>query len=320
MDLLEQWEGKSIYYVSDSDLDGIAARIVAELYLPEICEFVPLNTAERDMRDFNVELSQGADVIIFVDITPTKELYDLLIQNKKEVFIFDHHISGFEMLGELPNYYFNTEKCGARIFFESITEGKRKNRTLVQFIELVDTYDLFKTKSLLWKNSKDLHNIMYSYVNWKNYNYEADTDRYNKFINCQIKKIQNNKKFYFTPYELSSAKKAEVKEDTSYRQAKKKLQFRVDDSGNNYAYTEMTSKLSFVSRRLLEEYGDKLDYLVAHSTWKKDNTKVSLRSITDFDVSIIAEEHGGGGHKQAAGIELEENFFKKFRLGETHLI
>lgn len=34
-------------------------------------------------------------------------------------------------------------------------------------------------------------------------------------------------------------------------------------------------------------------------------TKVSLRSITDFDVSKIATELGGGGHKRAAGINIK---------------
>ncbi len=29
----------------------------------------------------------------------------------------------------------------------------------------------------------------------------------------------------------------------------------------------------------------------------------SLRSRPDFDVSVLARKHGGGGHKQAAGFE-----------------
>lgn len=34
-------------------------------------------------------------------------------------------------------------------------------------------------------------------------------------------------------------------------------------------------------------------------------TKVSLRSRTDFDVRVVAEQFGGGGHKAAAGIAYE---------------
>ena len=38
----------------------------------------------------------------------------------------------------------------------------------------------------------------------------------------------------------------------------------------------------------------------------QNETKVSLRSNTDFDVSKIAMELGGGGHKRAAGINIKK--------------
>ena len=37
----------------------------------------------------------------------------------------------------------------------------------------------------------------------------------------------------------------------------------------------------------------------------------SLRSRSDFDVSLIAKKLGGGGHKQAAGFETEVPGVKK---------
>ena len=37
-------------------------------------------------------------------------------------------------------------------------------------------------------------------------------------------------------------------------------------------------------------------------------TKVSLRSNSDFDVSKIAVVNGGGGHKRAAGINMKSKF------------
>ena len=39
----------------------------------------------------------------------------------------------------------------------------------------------------------------------------------------------------------------------------------------------------------------------------EQKTKVSLRSRTDFDVSAIAEQFGGGGHRAAAGVTFEAN-------------
>lgn len=40
----------------------------------------------------------------------------------------------------------------------------------------------------------------------------------------------------------------------------------------------------------------------------ENETKVSLRSNSDFDVSKIAMKNGGGGHKRAAGINIKSKF------------
>lgn len=42
----------------------------------------------------------------------------------------------------------------------------------------------------------------------------------------------------------------------------------------------------------------------------ENETKVSLRSNTDFDVSKIAVANGGGGHKRAAGINIKQPLIK----------
>jgi oligoribonuclease NrnB/cAMP/cGMP phosphodiesterase (DHH superfamily) len=53
-------------------------------------------------------------------------MYNKLVELKKEVYIFDHHLTGKETLGELPNYYYDTSKCGCEIWYDVLTEGKRK--------------------------------------------------------------------------------------------------------------------------------------------------------------------------------------------------
>ena len=52
----------------------------------------------------------------------------------------------------------------------------------------------------------------------------------------------------------------------------------------------------------------------AASYYDKENVRCySLRSISDFDVSKIAEKYGGGGHKNAAGFEIPHHFtFEKY--------
>lgn len=44
-----------------------------------------------------------------------------------------------------------------------------------------------------------------------------------------------------------------------------------------------------------------------------EGTKVSLRSKTAFDVAAIAEAHGGGGHKKAAGFTIKDDDLARVR-------
>lgn len=315
------YKDKSIYHVTDSDLDGVVCRLVAETIIAPVSKhYIPLNTSDRKMGEFRMDLAKTADLIIFTDTVPTKEIYEMLIKREKTVFLYDHHITGKQDLGDLPNYFFDVSKCGSRIFFEELTKGKRVNRTLAQIVELTDTYDMWRTDSLLWEKAKDLSNVLFSYVNWKMIDIETDTQRYSEFLRVHHEKVRENKSFSFTYYEQINALKAREKEEEAYRKAKKSIQFRTDNSGNNYAYVEMPSKLSFVCNRLLLEFKTQIKYIVAHSTFRKGETKISIRCKEGFDTSPIAERWGGGGHKQASGVELQADVFTQFKEGKIHLI
>ncbi len=45
-----------------------------------------------------------------------------------------------------------------------------------------------------------------------------------------------------------------------------------------------------------------------------ESIKFSLRSNSNFDVSILAEKFGGGGHKKAAGFEIPFEHFDGRKL------
>ena len=102
------------------------------------------------------------------------------------------------------------------------------------------------------------------------------------------------------------------------------MQFREDNSGNKYVYFECSSKLSIVAMNLTKRFTD-VKYFIGHSTFaetakKEINGKVSLRCNENFDVSLVAQKHGGNGHKQASGIELPIDTFYELRKGNLHLI
>src|SRR5690606_19050130 len=67
---------------------------------------------------------------------------------------------------------------------------------------------------------------------------------------------------------------------------------------------------SYVGSELLKMYKD-ID--MAGMYYQKDgNTYWSLRSIGDFDVSKVAKDLGGGGHKNAAGFIVPANTTPNF--------
>lgn len=320
MNLLDLFSGKNVYLVSDNDLDGISCRVIFEYFLKNNLNLYYItNTSDRKMSEFNYNYSKNSDYIIFSDITPTIELYNDLISQGKEVYIFDHHKSAYDELNNIvPNdhYFYTTEKCGCKILFDALTYNKRFKKCVYQYVELVDIADRFVEESGLWKQSRDLHNIMFGYVNWRSN--QDDTHKYLSYIQAQLDKFYSSKRFYFNDYEIDLAIKAEKKERENLLMARKSLSIRQDNSGNKYAYFELNSKGSYVANVLLKEY-DNIEYCIFNSIYE-ENSKVSLRSKNGFDVSTIAVIHGGGGHSAAAGVELPQEVFDKLKTGEGHLI
>lgn len=326
MNFLDKFRNKRIYGIFDNDLDGVSCHIVSILYIQPICyQLLYTLTAKRDMSEYVEEKAIQSDIIIFADITPTVELYKHLTQDlKKEVYIFDHHIGPRDELLTVAheNYYFSNDKCGSKVFLTTITQNIRIKNCVYAYFEKVDIYDRWVDNSALWKEAKDLHNIMYGYVNW--FAEESDDVKYDRFIDIQLKKFATAKYFYFTEYEKELALKAEKKERDNQIQAEKNLSIRTDNSKNKYAYFECSSKLSIVASNLMKKYLD-IKYFVCHSTFAESakgelNGKVSLRCREDFDVSVVAALWGGNGHKQASGAELKLEDFDKLRKGKMHLI
>ena len=326
MNLLNHFKNKKIYIVTDSDLDGISSYIVSKIYLEPIVEtFSYLITGDRTMGEFVLREAQESDVVIFVDIAPTEALYIQLKELKKEIFIFDHHLTSYNELMVVveDNYFFTEEKCGCKIFFDELTKGMRTPKTIFQYVQLVDTYDRYQKQSLLWKEACKLQDILYEYVNWGDKSLSNNT-KYNLFINRQLEKIDKGKIFYFTQYEEALSKRAEEKKRRNLQVARKTMRIRKDNSGNNYIYLEANSKLSHICNALLGEYDD-IQYIVSHSTYLEvyentPNGKLSLRSAGGFNVGEIAKLWSGGGHPNSAGIELDLENFNKLKKGELHLI
>ena len=333
MHILDFFKDKVVYHVTDSDCDGIGCRVIAEFYIKPIArEYYVTCDGDRKMSAFDIDLMKKADIVIFSDIGPNNKVLELLKSNNKNFKIFDHHIggeNGYENLQSIipvEDYYFTTEKCGTKILFDSLTEGTRIKKVVAQFVELVNTYDLWQDLSFSWRYAKKLHHVLMESINWFETN--PNVDRYENFVNNQLKKFDTYREFSLSRFEEIKALNGEKKEQTNYDLAKKSMKIRVDNSNQKYAYCTCNSKISLVCSRLIKENPD-IDYFVFHSTFLEKskgelNGRVSIRSASDretkINVALIAEKWSGGGHVNSAGCELSLEDFEKFRRGEIHLI
>lgn len=322
---LQKFKDKNVALFSHTDLDGIGSILIYKYYIEPIAtSSLIYSCSYEDIEQFDISKLDKVEIVLFTDVTPTKELYETLIELGKEVYVYDHHQSAYNTLLNVikeEDYFYSTEKCGTQVFFEEITRGKRTSKCVYQFVELVGAYDLWNELSALWKDGKALHNILWANVNWNAIN---ALDKHDKFITNQLEKFNKGKNFYFTAYENKLALNAEDKEREFYIKAKNSISFRVDNEGNEYGYFECPSKVSLISNRLLKEFPN-LKYTAGHGTFEdKGGTmepSISLRSSSETDVSIIAGLWGGGGHRQASGILFEDyQKFLDFRAGKIHLI
>jgi len=322
VDYFKEFENKSILHISDSDLDGVSSRIVGEWYLKPYSKiYTPLNTGERQFTDFDFSLAEQYDIIIFTDIAPPSiEFIEKL--GKEKVFIFDHHQTSRDVLGDLDRYVFSLDMCGAKLFYTELLKGRSRRKAIIdRYIELTNIYDMWKIESDDWNSAKYLNYILYGYVNWNFAHIQKDTEKYEKFINIQLSKFVQYDNFFFTNYEKRLIEKALQREEQAYLNSKKKLQFRIDNEGNTYAYTECSTKVSITASKLLNELNDKIVYIAILNTFDKNDLKVSLRSLGNFDTTYITEKWSGGGHKNASAFKFQNNEdLENFRSGKIHLI
>jgi len=324
MNNIESLSEKKIYFISDGDLDGIMARIVSQFYLDHTAKVIYYNEYDRALPDFDFNVAKASDLVIFTDITPPNLKFYERIHEHTPVFIFDHHQSGFDILGKHRHYEFDVTRCGAKIFYDWLTKGIRLNRVLDEMVYLTNIHDMWMDEHPDWKRAKSLHNSMPCYVNWKKVFAVgvSDTEKHLMFIDAQLMKATHVDQFYYSQKELAGIKNQETKELKAYKDVKKSMHIRKDNQNNSYIFFESKSKMGIVASRLMKEYGDKLKYIVMYSSFNEDNLKISLRSRNDnFNTTIISEKYGGGGHINASSFKFENREdLDKLKSGKMHLI
>jgi len=220
---------------------------------------------------------KGKNVVI-LDFSFNNKTTKRLIKEANNLLVIDHHKSAMVELHDISNTIFDMSKSGATMAWEWFHPGKESPK----FIQYITDRDLWK-----WELP------------------------YSKEFSAA---------FDMVPYEFEEFEKFE--DDSVFDDAVKRGSFilaysktvvkKVCEKAVSRKYKEM-DVLVVNSSHWMSEIGAKLspdcDFsLIWYYDHNDQHTRVSLRSFHDhIDVSEIAKDFKGGGHRKAAGFTLSKD-------------
>jgi oligoribonuclease NrnB/cAMP/cGMP phosphodiesterase (DHH superfamily) len=220
---------------------------------------------------------KGKNVVI-LDFSFNNKTTKKLIKEANNLLVIDHHKSAMVELHDISNTHFDMTKSGATLAWEFFHPGKESPK----FIQYITDRDLWK-----WELP------------------------YSKEFSAA---------FDMVPFEFEEFEKFE--DDSVFDDAVKRGSFilaysktvvkKVCEKAVSRKYKEM-DVLVVNSSHWMSEIGAKLspdcDFaLIWYYDHNDQHTQVSLRSFHDhIDVSEIAKDFKGGGHRKAAGFTLAKD-------------
>lgn len=273
-------EKNKIVCIYHNDNDGITAAGIVNLEFSNV-KFIPMDYGwDFDMN----EIKDKTCIVVDFSFPNMQEIKD----NCKSLIWIDHHKTAMENNPEIWNDkdvlgIRNLTKAGCELTWEYLMP---KNAKIPNVVKWVGDYDTWTFK------------------------YD-ETKAFGASFGVEIK----------TPNavdlkQLLTGVSAQVIEDDLIEKGEILLKAQIDrvkesfKQGRKIKFHSLNGFIcnSNVDDSNLGNYICKQGYDVG-IVWSvdKDLIRVSLRSIGETDVSIIAKKHGGGGHKNAAGFELPLN-------------
>ena len=277
-----------------ADPDGITPIILSKLVFDKF-EYILSDIDEVDkyvMDNIDKEM-------IIVDLNISEETADYILNNNKNVLVFDHHLSNINM-NKYPFIkvvdFDDIKQSGTSLYYKYLLEkynnellNKDVAKKLVEHVRTMDTYDFSIT------SKEEANNIE---VLFKIYGRELFID---KFYNVII----NDKELYSDEdLNLINLEKLRIKR---YVEEKEIIEITLDNKKVGVVLAERN--MSELGNYLVNKY-DYLDYVILINVDKS----ISYRGNNKVDLSVIAKKYNGGGHFNAAGspipIDLKEKIIK----------
>ena len=261
--------------------DGFGSAYSAWKKFGDNATYIP---KDRNENKIDVDLFSGKEVYV-LDYSFSKEEMLALQSITKLFLVIDHHITAKENIESLNNHIFSNDYSGAYLAWQYFHPDKK----IPRLIEYISDADIWSHKLPDWQEIE-------SYI------YRGEED-------------------HFT-FEYFDQLVDELESPDGYQRAKEIGKILVSSHNHNVnIYAERAELVEFEGYNIYavnapREVRSELGHLLATKTnsfsllfvYEKGKWKCSLRSVKDFDVSIIAEKYGGGGHKNAAAFIVDTDF------------
>ena len=302
---------KPLIIYHSSCADGFGAAFAAWLKLGDEAEYVPCQYGQvKNVADLNSILSSadipfGEGEVYVLDFSFPKDVMEWLFKEVKRVVWLDHHKSAFEMwcggipesghyglsMGGINQAHFITldnNKSGAYLAWEYFHLGTE----VPMFIRHIDDYDrwAFKIEGTKAFNKGLWSHTPWSFALWKH----ISTNK------VAFKKVIDEGEAILRAHEqnVQSVVKGAARGCGIITHS---------CDGFQTLFPGLTANCpphlaSDVGHELANQSGT---YGLLWYVDKDNRCKCSLRSNGDYDVSAIARNFGGGGHRNAAGFSVD---------------
>ena len=278
-----------------ADPDGVTPIVLSKLVFKDF-KYILADIDEVD----KFVMDNIDEEIIVVDLNINEETADYILNNNKNVLVFDHHLSNKDM----NKYPFikvididGIKQSGTTLYYKFLLEkynndllNKDVTKKLVEHVRTMDTYDFSIT------SKEEANNIV---VLFKIYGRELFIDKFYNVI------INSNELYSREDLNLIELENLRIKR---YIEEKEIIEISLDNKKVGVVFAERN--MSELGNYLVNKY-DYLDYVILINVDKS----ISYRGNNKVDLSVIAKKYNGGGHFNASGspipIDLKEKIIKE---------
>lgn len=213
--------------------------------------------------------------VAILDFSYKNNITKEMIKKAKDLIVIDHHKSAMVELHDISNTHFDMTKSGAMLAWEFFHPGKEPPK----FINYIEDRDLWKWELPYSKEFAAAFDMV-----------PFEFEEFEKFEDDSVFDDAVKRGSYILAYSKTVIKK--VCDKASARSYK----------GKDVLVVNSSHWMSEIGSRLSPDCDFAMIWYFDH---EKKDIKVSLRSFHEnTDVSEIAKDFGGGGHKKAAGFSL----------------